>query len=555
MIALANYYCADPRLVLIPIEHLDQNGMSREFAAWLRGEQGWSPDRIEFFNGAFTRYGSRAARLALRTSSWMPPRLRHVAIVGDPMSVRPYVQLLNTSAWMLYASDFDPTLSDLEFAAYLFAHGDRQALSGEVTLPALHNAAWWFERTEEECVAFGAAAARSPRPDAAGFRALAAALPWLRKLRHETLDPPLVVSPHRAIPGTGLLVPRALEQEPRALVDAWSAAAHGALESYAQRWHAAPTAAVAAVTTWLASDVPPLLVTAERGSVVWDPDHPERVGTLRTILKRGDAAAVEAIGTDLRIVARHTRAFRDALVDPDALPAPSPDTGQSGYSYLHRERAMIAYNLEEPGMERLRGPALPYAAAMLGARTVHEWAHLAVDAGWMPCVVTDAELAARQQRMAELLTRAIAGQPAALRTMTARDLADVGAGGAPADGLVRLFLARMADWQANLLARRFLSDIEMETYVRHNVRTLRPSYPPTQLFRMLVRYLFEYQYLALSAVPDPAKFLMRSTWFDQDFMASGVLDAATFAALADAGAHLCASWAVDEARFAFSARR
>jgi hypothetical protein len=95
----------------------------------------------------------------------------------------------------------------------------------------------------------------------------------------------------------------------------------------------------------------------------------------------------------------------------------------------------------------------------------------------------------------------------------------------------------------------------METYVRHNVRTLRPSYPPTQLLRMLVRYLFEYQYLALTAVADRTAFLMRSTWFDQDFVASGVLDPATFAALADAGADLCACWAVDETRFAFSARR
>jgi hypothetical protein len=34
-------------------------------------------------------------------------------------------------------------------------------------------AAWWLERTDEECVAFAAAAARATRPDAAGFRAIA----------------------------------------------------------------------------------------------------------------------------------------------------------------------------------------------------------------------------------------------------------------------------------------------------------------------------------------------------------------------------------------------
>jgi hypothetical protein len=186
---------------------------------------------------------------------------------------------------------------------------------------------------------------------------------------------------------------------------------------------------------------------------------------------------------------------------------------------------------------------------MLGARTVHEWAHLAVDAGWVPRVASDAEFDERQAQLAALLAGVIAELPSALRAMTARDLVDVGADAAPAEGLVRLFLARMSDWQSNLLARRFLDDHEMETYVRHNIRTLRPSYPPPQLFRMLVRYLFEYQYLALSAVADPTTFLMRSTWFDADFVANGVLDARRFGELTAAGAALCASYAVDASRF------
>ncbi len=552
---LADYYLADPRLVLLPIEHLSPIGLTGELAALLRERAGWSAERVAFFDRSFALYWTRSADLAARTRTWMPPRLRHVAVVREGDVVRPYAQLLNTSAWTMYAVDFDPEVSDPELAAYLLAHGDRMAIAGEVTLVALHNAAWWLGRTDDECAAFAAAAERSTRPDADGLRAIAAALPWLRRLKHEALDPPLVVSPHRAIPGTGLLVPRALEHEPRTLVDAWRAAAQRALDAYGRRWRASPAAAIDAMVEWLTSDAPPLLVTAERGRIVWDPEHPDRHGTLRTILKRGDAAAVEAVRDDLAIVARHTRAFRAALAEPDALPKPPSETEQAGYCYLHRERALIAYNLEEAGMERLRGPALPYAAAMLGARTVHEWAHLAVGAGWVPRVASDHEFTARRQRLAELLTRVIASMPPALRTMTARDLADLAGGGTPADGLVRLFLARMSDWQSNLLARRFLSDVEMETYVRHNIRTLRTSYPPTQLLRMLVRYLFEYQYLALTAVADRARFLMRSTWFDADFLASGVLDGSSFAELADAGAALCACWAVDDARFAFSVRR
>jgi hypothetical protein len=552
---LADYYLADRRVVLVPIEHLSPAGMSAECGALLRERADWSAERVRLFDRSFALYWSRGAALAARTRTWMPPRIRHVAVVSDPVAVHPYAQLLNTSAWTMYAGDFDPEASDPELAAYLLAHGDRMAIAGEVTLAALHNAAWWLERTDDECTAFAAAARRSTRPDGDGVRAVAEALPWLRRLKHETVAPPLVMSPHRAIPGTGLLVPRALEHEPRALVDAWNAAARRAVDAYATRGRSSPAGEIDTVATWLATDAPPLLVTAEGGRIVWDPEHRERLGTLRTMLKRGDAAAIAAVGGDLRVVARHTLAFRAALADPTALAKPAPETEQSGYCYLHRDRALIAYNLEEPGMERLRGPALPYATFMLGARAVHEWAHLAVDAGWVPRVASDAEFAARRTRLADLLTAVMASMPPSVRTITARDLADIGAGGSPADGLVGLFLARLSDWQSNLLARRFVDDAEMETYVRHNIRTLRPSYPPTALFRMLVRYLFEYQYLSLSTVPDAATFLMRSTWFDADFIASGVLDAQRFVELADAGAALCASYAVDESRFGFSARR
>src|SRR6185503_9088192 len=110
-----------------------------------------------------------------------------------------------------------------------------------------------------------------------------------------------------------------------------------------------------------------------------------------------------------------------------------------------------------------------------------------------------------------------------IRALTGADLAEVGHRATPADGLARIFLARISDYQANLLAQRFLGRDEIETYVRHNIRTLRFTYAPPQLFRMLIRYLFELQYLGFSAVPDPKTFLVLSTWFDTDFFATGIL--------------------------------
>ena len=186
---------------------------------------------------------------------------------------------------------------------------------------------------------------------------------------------------------------------------------------------------------------------------------------------------------------------------------------------------------------------------MLGARTVHEWTHLAVDAGWVPQVVPAAQAADLVAGLAAELDAVIAAAPTPIHARTAADLAALGTRESPGAALARILLTRMPDYQANLLACRFLDLSERETYIRHNIRTLRGQYAPAQLWRMLVRYLSEYQYLALSAVTDPAEFFLRSTWFDADFFATGVLDAVRFAALATTVQRICATHQVDETRF------
>lgn len=508
--------------------------MSEEFARLVAARRGWSAARIALFDRAFALYFARGSELARRSARWPPPRLRHVALVGEPLAVRPYVQLLNTSAWTLYESDVDPDASHPEFAAYLLAHGDHLALGGEVTRAALDASAWWRERSEEECAAFAAASARTARPDAAAFRALADALPWLRA---PTERP-------------GLRPPAA---GPPALAASFAAAARGALEAYHAAWRTTDPPAAAALADRLAAEAPPLLVTAEGGRIVWDPEVPTRLGALRALLRQADRAALRAIDADLRVVERHTRAFLVALADPAALPPPAPNTEQSGYSYLHRTRRLIAYNLCEPGMERLVGPPLPYARAMLGARTAHEWAHLAQAAHWVPRIVPETRFGELRAALAAGLDAMLAAAPETVRRATRADLEELSAAGSPGTALARLLLKRVPDYQANLVARRFMTGAEKETYVRHNVRTLRPAYPPPHLWRMLIRYLFEYQYLlpalGLTAVADPRAFLFRSTWFDADFLAPGVLDEARFDALAAAVGRLLACYAVDESRF------
>jgi hypothetical protein len=552
-VKLADYYLLDPRCVLVPPEHLTPSGMSQALAALLAERRGWSAARSGLFDAAFALYWQRSNRLARRTRWWPAPRRRHVVVVGDILSVRPYVQLLNTNAWMLYDADLDPERSHAELAAYLLALGDRMAVSGEVATAAVHAAAWWLERTDAECAAFVDAAARSTRPDSAGLQAVAAALPWLRRLRHETLKPLVVATPHRPIPETGLLVPREFEAGPPALVTRWRTAAEDTLARYRSACRSSATAEAGALCEWLTTDAPPLLVTSTGGRIVWDPETPRRIGGLRAELKGADGAAVRRIAADLRLITRHTRAFLGAVVDADALPGATVTTEQRGYTYLYGPRRLIAYNLREAGMERLLGPPLPYEHAMLGARTVHEWAHLADAAGWVPRVVPDERLTELEAALTAEMDAAIGRAPETIRAHSAADLRELSAAGSPGRGLVRVLLTRMPDYRANLIARRFMTEAERETYVRHNIRTLGPSYPRDRLWRMLIRYLYEFQYLGshlgLTAITDPRGYFVDGTGFGRDFFETRVLDEAAFARMSEGVARICACWAVEESRF------
>ena len=533
--------------------------MDASFAALVRERRGWDEARVALFDVGFARYWERSAGLARRTQTWAPPRLRHVAVVGEPFSVRPFVQLLNTSAWLIYDCDLDPECSDPEFVAYLLVHGDRMAATGEVTLAAVHTAAYWLDRTPQERAEFAAAAARSARPDGEAFRLLADALDWIGELRHETLRPAERGAAYRSIPGTGLLVPRELEGHPNRLVERWAAIAQGVLRDDRGRRRATDTGAAQELCDWLRAAAPPLIVAGRGGRILWEPRSPDRLGHLRSELKTGSGAAIRDVAADLRTIDSHTRAFRAALVDPSALPRPSGSLEERGYAYLHPERGLITYNLYEPGIERLAGPALPYAREMLGARTLHEWAHLAVEAGWIPRTADDEHFAGLCSGFAAELDRTIRDAPARARELGATDLQALArqdrrepraATGAPArapgSALVEIFLGRLSDYRANLLACRLMTLGERETYVRHNVRTLRGEFPPPRLWTMLVRYVYEFQYLAFSAVRDSFSFFTQSTWFDADFLATAILDEPRFMRLTSAARLICAAFAPAE---------
>jgi hypothetical protein len=241
-----------------------------------------------------------------------------------------------------------------------------------------------------------------------------------------------------------------------------------------------------------------------------------------------------------------------------------------GYTFLCPARRLLAYDLDAPQLERLRGPALPFARAMLGARALHEWAHLAAAAGWVPRVAPDGEVARLLAELSGALDETVRSAPLEVRRRTAEDLrrlaaADAAArsrslgddrrplaGSTPGTALVRALLARIPDYQANLLASRFWTAEEAEVYVRHNVRPLRAEYSPAQAWRMLVRYLYERQYLAFSAVADARRYFLSSTWFAADFIETGMVGDSELDRLMTLVAALCAAYAVDESRFRFA---
>jgi hypothetical protein len=114
----------------------------------------------------------------------------------------------------------------------------------------------------------------------------------------------------------------------------------------------------------------------------------------------------------------------------------------------------------------------------------------------------------------------------------------------------------MPDYRANLVARRLMTDDEAETYVRHNVRGLGAEYPPERAWRLVLRYLFEYQYLlpalGMTRVADPRTFLVASTGIADEIFRSGVVDEARFDELARIVTRLCASYAIDPTRLHFA---
>ncbi|MCA9623978.1 MAG: hypothetical protein KC731_33375, partial [Myxococcales bacterium] len=457
----------------------------------------------------------------------------------------PYHQPLKRTSWLFYAEDFREATAGPELATYLFFHNERLGLSASMLAAGIHNLSYFLVRSPEEREAFAHDAARSTRPDAASFRALAEALPWATGLYHGSLRPP---GPDAGELGrleiADLLVPEHLKPNLQALASAFQAGAREVLARHAARY--APRGddgAASEVVAWLKDNEPRLLVTAGP-TILWSPERPGDLAALGEALRGIATEPAESLVADLAVIDARTRAFFDALVDEATLPDPH-DLDQEAGTYVHATHKLIAYDLRHPEMNRLNEPSPPYERWMLAARTIHEWGHLAVDAEMVR--VPDARRPAFDEAKAEVATLldAIIGRASPkLQAVAGKEAQLLGGEGSPGKRLFAALLARFDDFAANLLARCFLTPEEMETYARANVLLLvqEPGLGP---WLRLVRHAYEYQYLTLGGLDDPFDYFAGSLWLDQHLVDAGICSRDDARALVDAVSRVCATYAID----------
>ncbi len=541
-------------LFLIPAEELSAGGLSAPFAARLLERGTVTEPWLQRFDEAFALYWRRARELAaLAPRSWLPPRAQNVCVALDPVRVRPFFQPLGRSSCLLDHGDFLPRTSSLEFATYQLFHVERQNLLQQVVPALLHDLGYWLVRSQAELDDFRAGCRRARDGQAQGWRALMRALEWIPRCFAEGLKPPpaALAEPTVTIPGTAFLALRSLQGELDELQRKWREAAEQRTQDYFAAHASRRDGDARELVEWIQGQRPLVLVTGQKGELLWDPERPEDVERLRHELSEVTTAAAASLRLDWSVVGARSRAFLDSLLVPDELPAPGPQIDQNGLAYIHRERKLVAYNIHEPGMQRLREPAVPFERWMLGARTIHEWGHLAVEAGYVPVPAQRAtEFETVRGELTQLFDAIVADTPAPLRAHAGRQLAALGAGtGSVGRGLVAPMLERMNDWQSNLLAQRYLTPEERETYVRNNVRPLLNELDSTQLFQALARYAFEYQYLAFSASANPRATFLASTWFGEQFLARDVLSESRLDELLATVGRLCRCHEIDTTRF------
>ncbi len=542
---LAGFYFASSQMFLVPVEHQHDGGITDEFTEELLRREVVDEHWIALLSRALVLYRERVADLFARArDSWFPPRRQNLCIITAPAATRPYCQPFDHASWPLYLSDFDPRTSSLEHAVFQIVHTERLGITRHLGRTFVAGLSWFLVRTPAELTDFAEGCARSTRPDTAAFRVLADALPWIGELRHDSLAPP-AADAGELMSFERLLVPEALGARLLELCQRFDAETQHAIERYRAEQRRPLGLIPPQPRAWLQEHRPHVVLVDGDGRTLWEPAQPHASEEIDAALQDAPDGAVASLLADLEVVGVHSTRVLAALRDRDALPRSATEVEAEGGVWLDARRRAIVVSLAQPGLDVLHEAAPPFHRFLLTARTVHEWGHLAADAGIVRLdPVRRAEHEAACDDLAIVFAAIAAACPAAARAVAEREH---GCDGADALGraLAHTATSRMGDWHANVFARRFLPLEAMEAYVRANVRTLAQE-RTTGLLTRLARHTYEVQYLALSRMRDRYDYFFASTWFDASFVDTHVATRTQAIAAFDAMARVCACHTLDE---------
>lgn len=547
---------------VLPAECLTPDGMDAALRARLVAA-GAAPAWTERFDAALVRMQALARRLyQAAPEAWFPPRLVNVCVVRDARSTRPFFQPLAGSSWLVYASDFDPETSSVTTGAYALLAAERLGLVGDPALAHVHNASQWALATDDEVADFVAGAERCARPDAAAFRAVAEATPWLRALHHQELRPPADIDGYRRLGATGILVrddegarvralAAALREDALAVAERYLAAQADAEVSPAGHERDAAPSAAETVCGWLREARPELLVVDAAGALLWRPDVAEELDALRAALAGIPARAAASLREDLRVVDARSQRFLGSLRWPHLLPRPE-DLDEGGGAWVHPEHTRIAYALQQPGLDPVREAAPPFHRLLLGARVLHEWGHLVEQRRWIrvPAELRGEEAEARRG-VRDAYRRILAEAPAELQKVAEQEAERIDPRGEPASVFMEATLSRLGDYLANVVAARYASPEELDAYARCNAR----SHAGVGLlpFAQLARHAIEVQYLRVAGVSPSLPYFRATSWFPDYFESAGLCSWSALEALVAAVERVCVAHRIDEDAFVTAA--
>ena len=547
--AMRRLSLAHDNAFLIPAEMLGQAGLSPELAECLLAERRLTPGQLACLEQGFGLYWDRCRDLFARAPrSWFPPRRLNLLLVSDNHSVVPYFESFGGSSAMLYVSDLD---THPEYVAYQFAHFERLSLLHLVRPSVAYNLSWWLERDDASCAAFAAAAAMAGRPDARVFVLLAESFDWIRTLLHDPLRPPQgePSEPYFGITGADLYVPKRLQPALMALCEQAEAVVAEAMSSAAPPPVPTPISAnrgaLDDLCDWMRESRAPLILMSPEDGAVWTPGttDPDR---LRACLAESTNDSIRSLHADLQIANERTLTFFSAMRDPGSLPVSCGVLETGGGTFIDPARRAIVYEFKQQTFDARRTPAPPLHRLGLGARVMHEWGHLAHAGKYLR--VPESRKPEYQSARAELGERflhVLRAAPARIQDQIEAGLGTLSARAlSPQSALAKKTLGRVGDYLSNLMMSRLIPVEEMQAYVRVNVRHHLDE--RLDLISELARYAYEIQYLSLAALD--RSYFYESSWFNDYFIDSGLVQRGDIEHLFDAVAAVLACYEIDDSK-------